>query len=102
MNVLGMSTIAEDITREGYFVKCIVTKTVVLFFPGTIQHREMKQGGASYEDDYRGNAMAATITPGRIDVRFHEAYSDQAVEDIFRTLLQIPEMGWQTPECMQP
>ena len=96
MNVLGISTIAEESTREGYFVKCIITKTVALFFPGTIQHRDMKQGGASYEDDYRGNAMAATITPGRIDVRFHEAYTDHTVEDIFRTLLRMPEMGWAT------
>ena len=94
MNVLGISTIAEEIVREGYFVKCIVTQTVALFFPGTMQHRDMKQGGASYEDDYRGNAMAATITPGRIDIRFHEAYTDQAVQDIFRILLKMPELSW--------
>ncbi len=94
MNVFGLSTIAAEIAKEGYFVKCIVTKPVAVFFPGTIQHRDVKQGGASYEDDYRGNAMAATITPGRIDVRFHDAYQDQAVEDIFRSLLQMPEMSW--------
>ena len=82
------------VSLEGYFVKCIVNASTAILFPGTIQHRDVKRDGVSYEDDYKGNAMAATITPGQIDVRFHQAYTDEAVKTIFTRLLDLPEMSW--------
>lgn len=54
----------------------------------------MKREGVSYENDYLGNAMAATITPGQIDVRFHRNYPDEAVRSIFDCLLGLPGMEW--------
>lgn len=89
-----MESIAPEISAEGYFVKCILNASCAIFFPGTIQHRDVKREGISYEDDYAGNAMAATITRGRIDVRFHRGYSDAAVREIFRDLFGKPEMKW--------
>ncbi|WP_265594444.1 hypothetical protein [Haloferula sp. BvORR071] len=89
-----MESIAPALTGQGYFVKCIATQSVAVFFPGTIQHRDVKRDGVSYEDDYRGNALAATITPGMIDVRFHQGYADPLVKALFDQLLALPEMKW--------
>ncbi|MEM7697411.1 MAG: hypothetical protein AAF236_03295 [Verrucomicrobiota bacterium] len=94
MTAYGLETVSEEFTRNGYFVKCIVNSTAAVFFPGSIQHRDVKREGVSYEDDYRGNAMAATITPGVIDVRFHEAYPDESVRTIFGRLLELESMAW--------
>lgn len=94
MTVSGMESISLAIQQPGYFVKCILGESAAIFFPGTIQHRDMKRHGLSYEDDYRGNAMAATITPGLMDIRFHPAYPDERVRAICRQLKQAPGMEW--------
>ncbi len=94
MKAFGLENIAAAVSAEGYFVKCIVNATAAVFFPGSIQHRDVKREGVSYEDDYRGNAMAATLTPGMIDVRFHKDYADPVVKAIFDELLGLPEMKW--------
>jgi len=94
MRTFGLETISHEVTSGGYFVKCIATASIAVFFPGSVQHRDVKQEGASYEDDYRGNAMAATITPGAIDIRFHKAFPDDSVRTIFQRLLKCEEMAW--------
>lgn len=96
MRTSGLESIRHYISQQGYFVKCILTDSVAVFFPGSVQHRDVKSDGASYEDDYRGNALAATIVPGRIDVRFHEQYADERVSRICRDLVRNPDMIWAT------
>ncbi|WP_038171904.1 hypothetical protein [Verrucomicrobium sp. BvORR106] len=94
MTIAGIESIQHCIEQPGYFVKCLLIDTVAVFFPGSIQHRDVKREGVSYEDDYRGNALAATIVPGRIDIRFHQNYHDQRVSSICRNLLSCPDMAW--------
>jgi len=94
MKAFGLESITQNLESEGYFVKSIVNTSAAIFFPGTIQHREIKREGVSYEDDYQGNAMAVTITPGKIDIRFHSAYPDDTVRSIFQKLLSLPELRW--------
>lgn len=96
MKIVGLESITVELNSDGYFVKCIGNASTVVFFSGTIQHRDMKVAGISYEDDYLGNAFAATITPGVVDVRYHKSYSDAAISRIFRALLAVPEMDWCT------
>ena len=43
MKAIGLETITQDLEKEGYFVKCIVTSSAAGFFPGTIQHRDIKR-----------------------------------------------------------
>ena len=50
----------------------------IAFFPTTQQHRDLKTHGLSYEDEYRGNAVA-DATLDRIEVRFHAAYSEECI-----------------------
>lgn len=94
MKALCLESIAQYLANEGYFVKCVANSSAAVFFPGSIQHREVKRDGVSFEDDYQGNAMAATITPGRIDIRFHKDFSDDVVMSIFGDLPALPELGW--------
>ncbi len=96
MKALGLESIAQEVATEGYFVKCIVNSSGAIFFPGTVQHRDVKRESVSYEDDYRGNALAATITPGKIDIRFHQNYPDDTVRSIFEELLGLPNLAWAT------
>ena len=96
MKALGIESITQEIAAEGYFVKCIVNSSAAIPLPGTIQHRDVKREGVSYEDDYRGNAMAVTITPGKIDIRFHQNYPDDAMRTIFEGLLWLSDMSWAT------
>ena len=94
MKISGIDSIKPYTDLPGYFVKCLLTDFAAVLFPGSLQHRDVKRDGVSYEDDYRGNALAATITPGRIDIRFHKDYADDRVRRICHELLQSPEMDW--------
>jgi hypothetical protein len=74
-------------------VKFILNERAVVFFPATQQHRDVKTHELSYEDDYRGNAVAGLITPGRVEIRFHQAYSDERIRTIWSRLLAEPELA---------
>jgi hypothetical protein len=58
----------------------------------------MKAEGISYEDNYKGDAMAAMLMPGLIEIRNHKAFADAEVARIVGRLLQRPELafmaGW--------
>jgi hypothetical protein len=94
MKAFGLESITPYLVNEAYFVKCIANSSAAIFFPGSIQHRDIKREGVSYEDDYQGNAMAATITPGKIEIRFHKDFSDDSVRSIFQSILALPDMRW--------
>ncbi|MGJ8678509.1 MAG: hypothetical protein ACSHX0_13425 [Akkermansiaceae bacterium] len=91
MIIHGLKTIELELANIGYFFKAITNDTEIAFFPGSIQHRDMKISGLSYEDDYLGNALACIIKPNQIEVRYHGRYTDAMVERIFRNILGMPE-----------
>ena len=93
MIIHGHEILNTEIQNQGYFLKAIANTVEAAFFPGSIQHRDMKISGLSYEDDYKGNAVACVIQPGQIQVRFHKRYQDGDVERIFRKLFQMPELS---------
>ena len=68
----------------------------VMFFDGKIEHRTVKPDGLSYEDDYKGNALAAIITNGRIEIRNHRDFSVARVQVIMKSLFECAEM-----ECLR-
>src|SRR5689334_19817351 len=74
-------------------LKFILGDSMILFFPGSQQHREIKMEGLSYEDDYRGNAVAGLITSDHVEIRFHKAYSDDRLRAIWSHVLAIPEVA---------
>ena len=93
MNVSGLDHLARALEKPGYFVKILLNDRAAVFFPGTTEHRTVKQCGLSYEDEYRGNAMAGVITERRIEIRNHAEFSSGSVARIVSTLLALPQLS---------
>lgn len=89
MDVFGVELLQE---RSGS-LKFIVNDSAIIFFSASQQHRDVKMQGLSYEDDYRGNALAGTVTPERVEIRFHSQFSDERVRSIWSRVLAIPEVA---------
>ncbi len=51
-----------------YTLKMVFNDQGAIFFPVSAKHRDMKAPGISYEDDYKGNAMAALVSPRTIEI----------------------------------
>ena len=74
-------------------LKFILNDSGVFFFPATQQHRDSKFQGLSYEDDYRGNAVAGIVMPERVEIRFHKDFSDDHIRNLWRSVLSSPELA---------
>ena len=79
-------------TTEGT-LKFILNNEAIVFFPASQQHRDIKTHGLSYEDDYRGNAVAGLVTGQRVEIRFHQAFSDERIRALWERVLAIPEIS---------
>ncbi|MFZ4574220.1 MAG: hypothetical protein ACOYN0_07465 [Phycisphaerales bacterium] len=93
MFVRGAEHLEEVIAGRVYDAKMVFNDRGAIVFPAKRQHREVKAEGISYEDDYRGNALAAMLRRDTIEIRFHGAYDDRAVARIVSQLLAMPELA---------
>ncbi len=92
MNIIGADFLRSTVESNGYYFKLLLNDTGAYFFPYTTEHRDATQPGLCYKDDLLGNALAATIKPRQIDIRFHRAFSDENVTTIVERLLKHPDM----------
>jgi hypothetical protein len=88
MKVAGAELLGRQPT-----VKFILNETAIVFFLAAVQHRDVKADGLSYEDDYRGNAVAGIASPERVDIRFHQAFSDERICGLWRRVVTAAELG---------
>lgn len=93
MLLLGLEHLPLLLDRRVLSLKMVFNANGAIVFPVSRQHRDMKAEGISYEDDYKGTALAAMLAPGLIEARFHQAYSDADVARILRTLLAQSEFA---------
>jgi hypothetical protein len=93
MIVHGAAHLEEVIAGRVHDAKMVFNDRGAIVFPTKRQHKEMKVEGISYEDDYRGNALAAMLRRNAIEIRFHRAYDDRAVTRIVSRLLTTPELA---------
>ena len=91
MLILGLEFLSKQLECGTPNAKIVVNENGAIFFPVSEQHRDQKASGISYEDDYVGNALAAMLNPGRIEIRYHEEFSDQRVAAIFGQLAKRQE-----------
>ncbi len=91
MKVIGGDFLRLAIKSDGFYFKLVLNESAAYFFPHTTEHRDVTQPGLSYKDDSLGNALAATIKPGQIDIRFHHSFSDERVRTIVQRLLGHPD-----------
>ena len=89
MNAIGVELL-KDKSRS---LKFILNDSGILFFPATQQHRDVKMPGLSYEDDYRGKAVAGLVASERVEIRFHSAFSDERMRSLWSRVLTISEVA---------
>lgn len=90
---LGEQYLPALASGEVHEAKMVFNQRGAIVFPVSRQHREMKAAGISYEDDYKGNALAAMLRRDAIEIRFHQAFKDADVARIVAALLTLPEFA---------
>ncbi len=94
MQVFDLDSFRSELQLGGYEVKLLANDRAVVFFPRTSEHREMKVHGLDYEDDSKGNALAVMMSPGRIEFRYHRAFSDARVRQIGTEIVRHPGLAF--------
>ncbi len=92
MVVYGFDSIANLLQQQGFQFKLLANEAGIVFFPRTTEHRDAGQPGIRYADDSQGNALAAMVSPGSIDFRFHRDFTEQRVVNLMVSLLRLPEL----------
>ncbi len=92
MLILGADYLTSLLAKSSFSAKMVFNANGAIVFSVSQEHRDQKAPGISYEDDYKGNALAAMLAPGKIEVRGHQGFSDSRVADIVSTLLTQPEL----------
>lgn len=98
MKLIGVDYLRSCVERDQFAAKMVFNETGAIIFPVSAEHRDQKSPSISYEDDHQGNALAAMLTAGRIEVRFHRQFSDERVASLVRQMLATPDLaianGW--------
>lgn len=87
MQIVGFEWLLSLAEQGGFSAKLVCNENGAIFFATTLQHRDQKITGVSYEDNYVGNAVAAMVSPGRIEIRFHRDFSEERIRSVVRSLL---------------
>jgi hypothetical protein len=99
MKLIGVEFLNSQLAHPGFTVKAVFNRHGIIFFPAIEQHRDQKVAGISYEDDSAGNALAAMLTAGRMEIRNHREFSEPLVAQVVLNLMALPELamlrGWQ-------
>jgi hypothetical protein len=83
MQISGIELIQSLMANKNFEAKCVFNENGIVFFPVSQQHKEIKFQGISYEDDYKGNALAAMVKPCSLEVRYHKHFSDDRLRSIW-------------------
>jgi hypothetical protein len=98
MLILGADYLTSLLAESSFSAKMVFNANGAIVFPASQEHRDQKAPGISYEDGYQGNALAAMLAPGRIEIRGHKSFSDSRVAGIVSLLLTQPGLahlkGW--------
>jgi len=98
MKITGADYLERLAEAESFTAKMVFNDQGAFIFTVQSQHRDMKAPGISYDHDARGNALAAMLKPGLIEIRFDPRFNNDRVMGILRKLLAFPELaimkGW--------
>jgi hypothetical protein len=90
MNIVGAELFERwALLGEGE-LKIVFNGRGAIFFPASEQHRDQSAAGIRYADDSQGNALAAMLRPGEIEVRYHSSFSDAAVLRLVEQVARQP------------
>ena len=94
MHLSGVEFLLGFVTQVGYSAKMVFNEHGAIVFPIHFQHRDQKADHISYEDNYAGNALAAMINAGSIEIRYHRDFSDARVARIMAALRANPQFAF--------
>lgn len=77
----------DSLNKNNLDLKFISNEEAIIFFPSSLQHRSIKAHGLSYEDDYKGNAVAGIVNGKQVEIRFHAAFSDNRILNLWTLIL---------------
>ena len=99
MVLSGVELMISLVEGDYFSAKMVFNDKGAIFFPDSRQHSHQKAAGISYEDNYKGNALAAMLSPGKIEIRYHEQFTDHRVATVMASLMEEPQLsfmkGWQ-------
>ena len=99
MLLSGVEFMLSLVKEDHFSAKIVFNESGAIFFPVNQQHCDQKAEGISYEDNYKGNALAAMLAPGKVEIRYHQQFSDNRVASIVASLMEQPRLsfmkGWQ-------
>ena len=93
MMLVGVEFLLNQIAQTGFAAKLVVNHKGAIFFPINEQHRDQKAPGISYADESAGNALAAMLSPGKIEIRTHRDFSAERVAQIMTALFSLTELA---------
>ena len=93
MRVVGANYVRELVDGTITSIKMVFNASGAILFPASEQHRDQKSARLSYEDDYEGNALAAVLCNGQIEVRYHRDFNDAQISRLIDLLADQPELG---------
>lgn len=94
MLLAGLEHLFALVEGTAFEGKVVINERGAVFGPVSTQHRDLRADGIAYADDYKGNALAAMLRPGEIEVRFHKAFTDDEVACLIRALSTEPQLAF--------
>jgi hypothetical protein len=95
MQIVGATHLKGELKAEPLRKhKAVLNETGILIFPASTQHATIKADGISYEDDYKGNALAAVFDAHKFEIRGHREFSDERVRLLLKKLSESPELSF--------
>lgn len=88
-----MLDLTAELGKPGHQFKMVFNERGAIVAPGTLQHDTLRAPGIAYAHDHAGNALAAMIYAGRIEVRGHGAFPPERVRSILGQLAGIPPLA---------
>jgi hypothetical protein len=88
MKILGEEYLSGLLNGDAYQIKMVFNENGAIFGPTSTEHKFMKSESISYEENYKGNAMAAMIYDGKIEIRFHSSFGVPVVRRFISSLFR--------------
>ena len=86
MFIRGTDFIIPLLDQQHFSAKMVFNEHGAIIFPVHQEHRNQSAMNISYEDNYKGNALAAMLAPDIIEIRYHKMFTDNQVAKIIKTL----------------
>lgn len=93
MLILDRDDILALVERERFSAKMVFNGNGAVLFSVKREHRDQSAPGICYRDNYAGDALAAMLGPGHIEIRYHQDFADAEVARILAALLADPRLA---------